>query len=562
MKKILVLALLISLFSWNRSYSQSVGADIVIVIDNSYYQLSDPSYQIVKSSAGKLVETLLNCNSNNRVAVAQYGMSQLSDPQTAPYYFPKVYLESDFTTDPLTALSFSRRFNSGGSMFHETLGLLENALTGTANPAIVSPVGSLSRNPAVPLIFVLFTTSERNTGGWGGGYLVNYYSTNYASNNNAKFQNVVNLKNNMGANFAVVLYNSNQTAIDAAATIASTGGSYYGITESYDIDPDGGHTPRILLQKPLYNFQLTQSEITDMATAICTILPAKAKFYFEPREWCYGQDYPLPIFGTIALPQGASVSNIKLRTRNIFTGAVYPANTVGSVVGNDFSFFINQGDLTNPQTGAYQFEVYLEYSNGLTTGSVVNTNSYPFFNYDLSYDCCNGNDVYVTNPVLPSSSDSQASMGGLVANNIIYNTATASYHAGDYVILKDGFYARSGSDVHIFAKPCFQQGSRNANISNSTSTQEPTLMTSTGPAPAIKTIKVSPNPNNGLFKIILDKSETGTLQIADMNGKTVLEKSFSNEKEISVSLERQLSGTYIIKAITKSGISTGKTIKK
>lgn len=77
-------------------------------------------------------------------------------------------------------------------------------------------------------------------------------------------------------------------------------------------------------------------------------------------------------------------------------------------------------------------------------------------------------------------------------------------------------------------------------------------------------LKISPNPTDGLFKVILDKEiESGLLEIKDMHGNTVLSKRVKKLKEIDADISRQNQGIYIINITSdKNETYSGKIIKK
>ncbi|SEM40303.1 Por secretion system C-terminal sorting domain-containing protein [Chryseobacterium taichungense] len=77
-------------------------------------------------------------------------------------------------------------------------------------------------------------------------------------------------------------------------------------------------------------------------------------------------------------------------------------------------------------------------------------------------------------------------------------------------------------------------------------------------------LKISPNPTNGAFKVILDKKiESGNLQIMDLNGNIVYSKPFKGQNIIDIDIHSQKEGIYIVKVISlKNEIYTEKIIKK
>lgn len=79
-----------------------------------------------------------------------------------------------------------------------------------------------------------------------------------------------------------------------------------------------------------------------------------------------------------------------------------------------------------------------------------------------------------------------------------------------------------------------------------------------------KNMKLTPNPTNGLFKVILNKeTRSGMLEIRDLVGNTVYKKMLRGEKEIEVDLSSRKEGVYIVNITTdKNEIYSEKVIKK
>lgn len=77
-------------------------------------------------------------------------------------------------------------------------------------------------------------------------------------------------------------------------------------------------------------------------------------------------------------------------------------------------------------------------------------------------------------------------------------------------------------------------------------------------------LKVTPNPTNGAFKVILNKEfENGSMQIVDLTGNVVYDQVFRNSKELHADISSQKQGVYLIKIISDNNkIITEKIIKK
>lgn len=79
-----------------------------------------------------------------------------------------------------------------------------------------------------------------------------------------------------------------------------------------------------------------------------------------------------------------------------------------------------------------------------------------------------------------------------------------------------------------------------------------------------KFFKLTPNPTNGLFKVILNKeTKSGTLEVRDLIGNVVYNKVLRGDKEIEVDLSSRKEGVYIVNVISdKNEIYSEKIIKK
>ncbi len=74
---------------------------------------------------------------------------------------------------------------------------------------------------------------------------------------------------------------------------------------------------------------------------------------------------------------------------------------------------------------------------------------------------------------------------------------------------------------------------------------------------------LSPNPNNGRFKVDFPWATQGnkTIQVIDMLGRTILEKK-TNETSTEINLKNQENGSYILRIISDSGIATKLFVKQ
>lgn len=545
------------LFSWNSIYSQ--GSDIIICLDNSG-SIGSTAFNQMTVSTRSIIESVLRCNTNNRVAVVHYG-TMLENATPSLSDTPKIYIESDFTNNIIAAQNFSRRLGNGDH-FHEATGLIGNALDNITNTNIVSTQKTLNTTPSRPLIIFLFTDASRTGGDLSSGsFLVNYFSQNPIGGNNSAFSNFTNFKNNRNAKFVVVHVANNPVDKAAAAAISSLGGSYTGPDlETYPADPDNGQFPRSYLNKT--NFTLTGAEVLSVTNNICTISKGNLEFSLESVS-CQRITYPFNIDGTYTIPPATSITNFQIALVNTITGISYPVSTtVTYPSANHFNFVINQADFTNPLLGEYNFVISMTYSNGSTSQTISASNAVIGLPYDIQF-CC-PTDLYITTDVASSNVDAQSASNSITANNIVESGANAVYHAGNFVLLQTAFHAKAGSNLHAYIEGCSGITNLQKGITY-IADDDPNHMKSLlneNSYQKQKAISVSPNPNNGLAKVVLNKTNSGILQILDINGKTVFQRSFINEKEINFNIQSLPSSTYIIKVILGNEILTEKIIKK
>ena len=73
-------------------------------------------------------------------------------------------------------------------------------------------------------------------------------------------------------------------------------------------------------------------------------------------------------------------------------------------------------------------------------------------------------------------------------------------------------------------------------------------------------IKISPNPNNGIFKILFNESTNSIIHVTDVLGNIIYNKNFINQKEVEVNLLSYTKGIYFVKVQSGDKIYTEKII--
>ncbi|MCS4302185.1 T9SS type A sorting domain-containing protein [Chryseobacterium sp. BIGb0232] len=383
MKKTILFFFMTLMMSWS---TLSAKADYIIMLDNGG-STTKQEYIKMRRGAIKLIEQLLACNPENRVAVVQYGTG-VFDNDTGVYK-PLIYIESDFTNDFFTAQNFERRLDFGDHL-HQSLGLVKNAIMEVPDPDIISPQKTLNGNNIERII--VFTDAERASAGLDS-YLVDpVYASNY--NSYEAFANVMEFKTNttMGGSirFTVIHSNTNNDAIEAAAAIASPDGPYSGPLETVPGDPSNGYS------RSYYNrtagFGLRDYEINywkDLAAYICySNSRGTLDFLYEPG-WCTYQAYNL--IGKYNLAAGVTLQELKLELINLQTGEIYPVESDPVFgAGNSFTFNFSPYSFSHVlnagSTGLHKFRVTM-LSNSLNGPAAYSWNGYPYFDYDINMDC-------------------------------------------------------------------------------------------------------------------------------------------------------------------------------
>lgn len=159
--------------------------------------------------------------------------------------------------------------NLAGAVLQMMYGLDNNPATDSV--FILSSLRSLNRDLSKPLQIVIFTDAWRYAD--YGSALIDGAGFAFEPDDGSSFT-IFNKLKAQGIKFTVVLYPDNEpTALPAAVTIASKGGSYNGTVEANTADPEGSGTPRRLVEATT-SFTLTPAQIGDIAGVIANTCPA------------------------------------------------------------------------------------------------------------------------------------------------------------------------------------------------------------------------------------------------------------------------------------------------
>lgn len=269
-----IIILFLMMFVGNSMKAQ--GVDAVFFLDNSS-SINNTEWTDMSNSTKALIDEVLECNINNRIAVAHFAGSYTTPPVSTD---PKIFLESNFTNNAVSAKSFVRRGGSptqGGTHYatlgdqtwlHENIALLQNSLgSSTASLQILSPLKKLSRNPNNKLVIFIFTDAPATA----NGLTKASFSPGSIT---SKFDNYNIIKTSLGATIVIIQApTGNGATADAssraaAAAIASVGGSYNGTVQANAGDPAGSGTkPRKAVMSNV--FDISNLNIQTIADNIC-----------------------------------------------------------------------------------------------------------------------------------------------------------------------------------------------------------------------------------------------------------------------------------------------------
>lgn len=287
------------------------GVDVVFFLDNSG-SIDATEWANMSNSTKALIDDVLECNVNNRVAVVQFaGIDR--DPQISTD--PRIYIESNFTTSTTTAKNFQKRGSSVGThtsqmgnrtFVYENTILLNNAL-GSASPStqIVSTQKKLTKKSDNELVIFIFTDSpighHESVGGINGNGFVRHFG------NGGEYDIYNQMKSNLDAKFVVLHVPGNEYSEEtdlarrAGATVASVGGSYMGNLYPNPGDPEGsGVKPRKMVASSIFSIAgIDISTITDNICKSCAPVVAISSVTPPTQNICLnGSALPLVSIAT------------------------------------------------------------------------------------------------------------------------------------------------------------------------------------------------------------------------------------------------------------------------
>ncbi|GLU55840.1 hypothetical protein Dfri01_53010 [Dyadobacter frigoris] len=157
------------------------------------------------------------------------------------------------------------------------------------------------------------------------------------------------------------------------------------------------------------------------------------------------------------------------------------------------------------------------------------------------------------------SVDHQQASSTILATNTVNTGAEAVYHAGDQVLMTDGFTAVNGSVYRAYIEACSDDyAARKGAV-------ERPVVTYNIPTPdkeiTLTDDAVYPNPGNGIFNVKVAGLHEGTVRVINLNGNEFFNKKFKDQQELNIDIKNETPGMYIIRVVSGSKVYT-KTIMK
>ena len=504
-----------------------------------------------------IIQNVLACNPNNRVAIVQYGNREINVGNGNDTYFPKIYIESDFTNNLSIAQNYQKRLKSADFLYESTQ-LIGDALDNTPNSEIVSPQTQLNRNLFNDLAIFIFTDAHRGTNpiippSPSGSYLIN--ATNTTPNSNAAFNIFTSFKNNRNARFVVVHLPPNLLSQEAAASIASLGGSYNGSIEGYPDDPDGADTlPRFYYPRSVQQgFNLTQTEIAQISQDLCNINTICS----TPELQVNG---PLR---TILWNQNAPSYQLQARRDcrccdNVGDDLLteYTINSASSISISTIIHDLQEKCFSVRIRAICDVDTISEWSDWYCILKDSNDiyylgNSFPLL------PCESQGNLELTHPDNDIINDTidYLDYNNISAENHITGNSTSNYKASNTITLKSGFRATLGVQFRAYIEDCsidcdaLPVSARYSNfeyrISNNQEQESQQRVSSN--------LALTPNPTNN--KVILESKQGGisSFKVSNQVGRTIIEKKANNSNEANFNLDKYPTGIYFVTITLESG---------
>lgn len=195
----------------------------------------------------------------------------------------------------------------------------------------------------------------------------------------------------------------------------------------------------------------------------------------------------------------------------------------------------------------------------------LNGNPQPIFNGFKAVS------IYKNNTVYGGFTDTHHSEVSLIASNIVFPNANANYSAVSQIILRPGFHARQQSTFRAKIQSC-----SNLNAKQSKSSKNRNSFLAFGKIDhnlseknekgisqneEVTSIAIYPNPNSGIFSISTNNF-IASYKIVNQIGKTIINKTFVNQRDVTIDIQKYPLGIYFIQLQLENGeIEVKKVIK-
>ncbi len=198
--------------------------------------------------------------------------------------------------------------------------------------------------------------------------------------------------------------------------------------------------------------------------------------------------------------------------------------------------------------------VGINFSNGfgLQPGQLILNN---VNNSDCVQGCTNCTDFYaIAVDVFANVQDKRQASFYLTARNTLQVNGQGIYHAKEYVLLTNGFNAKSGSQMHVYSDGCSGMYIPKENNTG--------VIIDTNNRPDLENnILIYPNPANNLVRVEVVGTQIETAKIFSIDNKLV-KKNVVYDVYCEIDIQALEKGVYIITIETIDGaVSTKKLIK-
>lgn len=234
----------------------------IFIIDNSG-SMSVSEWNDSKTTVDIAIDYVLDNVSNSEVAVVQYGTNHYSHEHKYDVTVP-------FTSDPVTAVNWDRRYGPGTASSNDYQDHLAASLARMRHEGVYGPGAELDLVGATAIQYVIFTDAYGMDFSGCCSALKHYSGSTFDTTNGGTFTTMDQhgefnvLKNgtvyndhgypDLSSQFTIL--NINQSGIrettETSAAIASPGGSWTGVVDENPDDPEGeGIIPRRFISTTL-----------------------------------------------------------------------------------------------------------------------------------------------------------------------------------------------------------------------------------------------------------------------------------------------------------------------